>query len=142
MEVSEAESFVEVEVPQQKKLYNGVRFPAVVSNPLSATALPLTESIKAHKQVLESLLAESGALLLRGFPLNTPSEFNDVVEAFGYEEFPYVGGSAPRANVVGRVFTANESPPDQNIAFHHEMALVLSLSVLVFLSLLTLMKWN
>ena len=42
----------------------------------------------------------------------------------GYEELPYVGGAAPRTNVVGRVFTANESPPDQKIPFHHEMAQV------------------
>ncbi|KAF9613599.1 hypothetical protein IFM89_009269 [Coptis chinensis] len=52
------------------------------------------------------------------------SDFNQVVEAFGYEELPYVGGAAPRTNVIGRVFTANESPPDQIIPFHHEMAQV------------------
>jgi hypothetical protein len=31
---------------------------------------------------------------------------------------------APRTNVVGIVFTSNESPPDQPIPFHHEMAQV------------------
>lgn len=56
--------------------------------------------------------------------MKTAKEFNDVVEAFGYEELPYVGGAAPRTNIVGRVFTANESPPDQKIPFHHEMAQV------------------
>jgi hypothetical protein len=44
---------------------------------------------------------------------------------FGYKELPYVG-VAPRTNVdvVGRVFTANESPPNQSIPFHHGMAQV------------------
>ncbi|KAL0319308.1 UNVERIFIED_CONTAM: Clavaminate synthase-like protein [Sesamum angustifolium] len=43
------------------------------------------------------------AILFRGFDsLATASDFNDVVEAFGYEELPYVGGAAPRTNVVGR----------------------------------------
>ncbi|KAF8379536.1 hypothetical protein HHK36_028975 [Tetracentron sinense] len=31
----------------------------------------------------------------------TASGFNEVVEAFGYEEFPYVGGAAPRSHVIG-----------------------------------------
>ncbi|KAJ1378144.1 TauD/TfdA-like domain [Sesbania bispinosa] len=118
--------FAEIQIPQQKLFNNGVRFPAVLSPSSPATAVPLTvtQSIKTHKPFLESLLHQSGALLLRGFPLSTASHFNDVVEAFGYEELPYVGGAAPRTNVVGRVFTANESPPDQKIPFHHEMAQV------------------
>ncbi|KAH9714094.1 clavaminate synthase-like protein [Citrus sinensis] len=65
-----------------------------------------------------------GAVLLRGFDVKTANDFNDVVEAFGYEELPYVGGAAPRSHVVGRVFTANESSLDRNIPFHQEMALL------------------
>ncbi|KAK4266888.1 hypothetical protein QN277_023751 [Acacia crassicarpa] len=121
-----ADAFVKIQIPQQK-LYNGIQFPSVVSPPSSTSSSSLsllTQSIRFHKQFLESLLLESGAVLLRGSPLNTASDFNDVVEAFGYEELPYVGGAAPRTNVVGRVFTANESPADQKIPFHHEMAQV------------------
>ncbi|KAK8469764.1 hypothetical protein PHAVU_005G166000 [Phaseolus vulgaris] len=114
-------AFVEIHVPGQK-FVNGVPFPAVVS--ASASAIALTDSVKANKPFLQSLLLQSGAVLFRGFPLSTASHFNDVVEAFGYDELPYVGGAAPRTNVVGRVFTANESPPDQKIPFHHEMAQV------------------
>ncbi|KAJ4831082.1 hypothetical protein Tsubulata_006069, partial [Turnera subulata] len=63
----------------------------------------------------------TGAIIFRGFPVNTASDFNDVVEAFGYEEFTCFGGVSPRTHVVGRVYTANEGPLDQNIPFHHEM---------------------
>ena len=73
---------------------------------------------------VESLLREAGAVLLRGFPAWTTADFDGAMEALGYEELPYVGGAAPRTDVVGRVFTANESPPDQKIPFHHEMAQV------------------
>ncbi|CAK9153492.1 unnamed protein product [Ilex paraguariensis] len=118
--------FTVVEIPQQK-VYNGVFFPAVLSSDptrLTSDVSVLTEAIKLHKPWLDSLLHRSGAVLFRGFPLTTASDFNNVVEAFGYEELPYIGGAAPRSKVVGRVFTTNESPPDQKISFHHEMAQV------------------
>ncbi|KAK6914832.1 TauD/TfdA-like domain [Dillenia turbinata] len=117
--------FVETQIPYQKS-YNKTRFPAILSPPYQ-TSLKLsdfTQAIKDEKPFLDSLLHSAGALLFRGFPVNTASDFNDVVESFGFEELPYVGGAAPRTNVVGRVFTANESPPDQKIPFHHEMAQV------------------
>ncbi|XP_042517079.1 clavaminate synthase-like protein At3g21360 [Macadamia integrifolia] len=58
---------------------------------------------------------------MRGFPVTTAFDFDCVVQAFGYEELLYVGGAAPCTNVVGRVFPANESPPDQKVPLHHEM---------------------
>ncbi|KAF3963055.1 hypothetical protein ACB098_05G040500 [Castanea mollissima] len=123
-----SETFLEFQIPHQK-LFNGIQFPLVLSpNPKSQTppsSLSLfTQAIKTEKSFLDSVLHKSGAVLLRGFPVNTASDFNDVVEAFGFEELPYVGGAAPRNKVVGRVSTTNDSPPDQKIPFHHEMAQV------------------
>ncbi|XP_075663709.1 clavaminate synthase-like protein At3g21360 [Castanea sativa] len=123
-----SETFLEFQIPHQK-LFDGIQFPLVLSpNPKSQTppsSLSLfTQAIKTEKSFLDSVLRKSGAVLLRGFPVNTASDFNDVVEAFGFEELPYVGGAAPRNKVVGRVSTTNDSPPDQKIPFHHEMAQV------------------
>ncbi|KAK3219988.1 hypothetical protein Dsin_013958 [Dipteronia sinensis] len=122
-----ADYFTATQIPQQRS-YNSIPFPSVLS-PNPTTAVPvsvfhLTETIKTQKPFLDSLLHKTGAVIFRGFDVKTAKDFNDVVEAFGYEELPYVGGAAPRTNVVGRVFTANESPPDQKIPFHHEMAQV------------------
>ncbi|XP_043719765.1 clavaminate synthase-like protein At3g21360 [Telopea speciosissima] len=116
---------VEVSIPHQKS-FDGIPFPAIVS-PETTFDFDLPRFIGAitqHKSWLESLIHTSGALLLRGFPVITASDFDHVVQAFGYDELPYVGGAAPRTKVVGRVFTSNESPPDQKIPFHHEMAQV------------------
>ncbi|XP_042949726.1 clavaminate synthase-like protein At3g21360 [Carya illinoinensis] len=120
--MSESANFVEMQIPHQK-FYNGIQFPYALSpNPETPLSLShLTQAIKSQKPFLEALLLKSGALLFRGIPVSTASTFNDVVEAFGFDELPYVGGGAPRTKVVGRVTTANESPPDQNIPFHHEM---------------------
>ncbi|KAJ8433498.1 hypothetical protein Cgig2_018032 [Carnegiea gigantea] len=124
------EAFIDLHLPQQK-LYNNsskdtILFPLILSpNPSKITTLShFLDGIKSHKPWLESRLHHAGAVLFRGFPVSSAADFNDVVEAFGFEELPYVGGAAPRSNVVGRVFTANESPPDQKIPFHHEMAQV------------------
>ena len=74
---------------------------------------------------IEARLAATGALLFRGFPIDSAEHFAKFVEALGYPNFAYqgAGGNAVRENVVGdRVFTANESPPDRVIPFHHELA--------------------
>ncbi|CAN1138845.1 Clavaminate synthase-like protein At3g21360 [Linum perenne] len=118
--------FSEVTLPQQKQ-FDSVPFPAILTPNIQATPTTfniLTSAVKSEKPFLESLLLKSGVILFRGFPLTAASHFNDFVESFGFQELPYVGGAAPRTNVVGRVFTANESPPDQKIPFHHEMAQV------------------
>ncbi|KAJ4718030.1 Clavaminate synthase-like protein [Melia azedarach] len=124
-----ADPFIEIQIPQQRN-YNSISFPSVLSpNPATMTtdsysASFFTQTIRTQKPFVDSLLLKAGAVLFRGFDVTRAKDFNDVVEAFGYEELPYVGGAAPRTNVVGRVFTANESPPDQKIPFHHEMAQV------------------
>lgn len=121
-------------LPQQKSV-NGSSFPFVVL-PGSGSNFPngasVAQAIRENKAWLEDQLHRNGAILFRGFPILTPSDFNGVVEAFGYEELPYVGGAAPRTNIVGRVFTSNESPPDQKIPFHHEMAQVPEYPSIVF----------
>ncbi|KAL9268701.1 Clavaminate synthase-like protein [Drosera capensis] len=120
-----ADVFDEIQVPHQRH-YNGIPFPLILTpNPKSPTVSHhLPQFIRAHKPWLESRLHEADAVLLRGFLVDSAVEFNEVVEAFGFEELPYIGGAAPRNKVVGRVFTANESPPLQKIPFHHEMAQV------------------
>ncbi|POS80002.1 taurine catabolism dioxygenase TauD [Diaporthe helianthi] len=92
------------------------------------TAFTTTEAVAAwitqnQKQLID-LAKTHGAILLRDFcpPISTAADFDAVCKSFGLAEFPYVGGAAPRTVVSGSVFTANESPADQLIPFHHEMA--------------------
>lgn len=76
-----------------------------------------------QKRFIE-LAKTHGAVLLRDFcpPISTAADFDVVCRSFGLAEFPYIGGAAPRTVITGSVFTANESPADQLIPFHHEMA--------------------
>ncbi|GAB4842304.1 hypothetical protein Ancab_012274 [Ancistrocladus abbreviatus] len=125
-EASAEEVFRKLEITQQRLYKSGVRFPLVLSpnpsTPCNLSLIDFTEAIKEHKPWLQSLLHDAGAILFRGFPVSSASDFNDVVEAFGFEDYPYVGGVGLRSKVLGRIWTANESPPDQKIPFHHEMS--------------------
>jgi D-xylose reductase len=54
-------------------------------------------------------------------------DFGKFVVDLELEKYPYIGGAAPRTIIpveAGKdiIFTANESPPDQPIPFHHELA--------------------
>ncbi|KUI56098.1 hypothetical protein VP1G_03446 [Cytospora mali] len=80
--------------------------------------------ITRNQEQLVELAKTHGAVLFRDFcpPISTAADFDAVCKSFGLAEFPYIGGAAPRSVITGSVFTANESPADQLIPFHHEMA--------------------
>ncbi|GJQ08606.1 hypothetical protein GpartN1_g397.t1 [Galdieria partita] len=113
---------VESNIPEQKT-FDDQPFPFVLS--------PVTQSLTTSEWVnwihinandIEKLLNQYGAILFRGFPVESPEQFDSMVGAFGFKDFPYIGGAAPRKQVTARVFTSNEAPPSELIPFHHEMA--------------------
>lgn len=116
--------FSEVVRLYQQKSNEGIVFPTIlVPNPNVFKPGRLPDVVKANKQWLDSLLHKSGAILFRGFPVSTVTDFNDVVESSGYDDFSYgAGGAGARTKVSDRVYTANDSPPDQKIGFHHELS--------------------
>lgn len=128
--------FRECTVPEQRTIDHDIPFPQVLQPQIQSDLAPLVDAIAKNKFWLESQLERSGAILFRGFDVSTAADFDAVVKAFDYPELPYVGGAAPRSSVVGRVFTSNESPPDQKIPFHHEMAQVCFLLNVKFLHIL------
>eukprot|EP01018_Ginkgo_biloba_P036465 Gb_16281 [translate_table: standard] len=110
-------------IAQQKKLEDGSVFPMVLLPcPSSNPSIPsFLTSIQNNIEWLSNQLDRVGAVLFRGFPVKNASDFNAVVEAFGWEEQPYLG-AASRTRIQGRVYTANDCSLDQPIKSHHEMA--------------------
>lgn len=112
-------------IAQQQILEDGSLFPMVLLPPSPDENQSIgffVNAIQQNREWIDKKLKGVGALLFRGFPVRSASDFNAVVEAFGWEEHPYLG-LASRARVEGRVYTANEAPLDQPIKFHHEMAM-------------------
>lgn len=100
-------------------------FPSIISN---ASALDNAGAIQqwVHNNLntFEEELARSGALLFRGFPIDSAESFDTFSQSFGYPSFTYQESlsNAVRINYTERVFTANEAPKDVEIYLHHEMA--------------------
>jgi len=66
----------------------------------------------------------AGAVLFRGFGIDTPEAFDAFVRSFGLPGFTYRESlsNAVRVDLTSRVFTANEAPPEATIRLHHELA--------------------
>ena len=113
-----------ISIPEQRQV-EGQPFPLVLSPEASTDLEQALSWLKDNGDSLRSQMIETGAILLRNFPINSPDDFDAVVQAAGFQGMPYVGGAAPRNEVVkGRVLTTNESPPSEPIPFHHEMSQV------------------
>lgn len=108
-------------IPQQKLLEDGRLFPFVLQQ---RSPVDISSWASANKDRLKMLLKDQGAIMFRGFPMETPSDLQCLAEALDVEPLPYVGGAAPRITIYKDVHTTNESPPEKLIPFHHEMAQV------------------
>jgi alpha-ketoglutarate-dependent taurine dioxygenase len=100
-------------------------FPLVINNRTGLTNIAeAIDWLSEEAGALKAQLAETGALLFRGFPVATAEDFDAFSAAFGYQDFTYKESlsNAVRINFTPRVFTANEAPPDVEIYLHHEMA--------------------
>lgn len=112
-------------MPEQRALASGAgAFPLVLSPKTgSGSASELMCWCSKNSRQLRSLAERHGAVLFRGCNIKGADDFALVTRALGCEGYDYVGGAAPRTELVpGVVFTSNESPPDQPIPFHHELA--------------------
>ena len=112
--VNDSSAVAYASVPTQHN-YNGGVFPEIVVNNESCSTVEETVAfVKANQVELEAKLAKSGALLFRGFPLDSAETFDVFSAGFGYPNFTYQESlsNAVRINYTERVFTANEAPKD------------------------------
>ena len=86
----------------------------------------LATYIKANKEELTKHYYKNGALLLRGFELNTPKDFEDIALLFDARLKNDYYGTSPR-NIVKNtnyIYTASELPGYYPIMQHCEMSYV------------------
>jgi len=93
---------------------------------------PATEDLnlpnwaRSNREWLEEKLAKHGALLLRGFEVNSASQFADFVRAISDELIEYGERSSPRTSIGNGVYSSTDHPPDQPIVLHNEQSYTLN----------------
>lgn len=87
------------------------------------TTASLSEWCAAHRSELRRLLSDKGAVLLRGFSVETPQDFSEVAHAVsGGALQQYVAGVARRRRIADGVYSSTEYPPDVDMPCHNELA--------------------
>lgn len=85
-----------------------------------APGLNLVEWMKTHREELQTLLLQHGALLFRGFEIAGSDEFERCIVAGSGASLEYKFRASPRTTVGGNIYTSTDYPHDQVIFPHNE----------------------
>ena len=86
----------------------------------SADGNSLVDHVRAYRPALRAALHDTGALLLRGFPVGGVDGFDAAVREFSGDPLTYAERSSPRSTIKGNVYTSTDYPPDEEIFLHNE----------------------
>lgn len=82
----------------------------------------LIERYAAERGHFEAELLKHGALLFRGFGIDSQERLTAAVQAIGGEALDYVDGNSPRKKLGSGVYTSTEYPPEFFISLHNELS--------------------
>ena len=117
-------SLNEIFLPEQQEV-NAQVFPVIYEWKGSDELSTSVDWFESQAEWIRAQLLQYGAMLVRGLPVDSPDDFEQLIDRSGFPRMPYIGGAAVRSAVTaGRVLTSNESPSSEPIPFHHEMAQV------------------
>lgn len=99
-------------------LDNGHDFPFVLSTDYTDTSI--VGWMKNNTNFIDTKLKEHGAILFRGFQVNTIEKFQQFMSYFGDELLEYKLRSSPRHAVGDKVYISTKYPPEYAINMHSE----------------------
>ncbi|UQY35021.1 TauD/TfdA family dioxygenase [Pseudomonas fulva] len=86
----------------------------------SLPGVDLVQWATQNREHLERMLLQHGAILLRGFDVQTTRHFNAVIDALSSGALEYMFRASPRTRVGGNIYTSTDYPADQVIFPHNE----------------------
>ncbi len=101
-------------------LEGGKHFPLVVEP--AAGGVNLVSWAEGRREWIEAELLRHGALLFRGFEVESPERFEQFARAVAPELLDYFERAAPRVEVGRNIYTSTEYPAEHAIPLHHEMS--------------------
>jgi alpha-ketoglutarate-dependent taurine dioxygenase len=103
-----------------------VTFESMADVSLPALARPVTGGVnliawaESDKDRIQAILLSHGAILFRGFGIQSATEFERFIAAVSGQPLPYIERSSPRTRVNGEIYSSTEYPADQEIFLHCE----------------------
>jgi alpha-ketoglutarate-dependent taurine dioxygenase len=96
--------------------------------------LDLPGWVENNRAYIEQALGKYGAILFRGFNLNSVTKFERFIKAASGEALQYNERSSPRSQISGRIYTSTDYPPDKSIFLHNEQSynLVFPMKILFY----------
>ena len=82
----------------------------------------LSEWIAGNKAIIEKHLLKYGAVLFRGFGVNSKESFQDAVRSLSHKSMDYIDQTSPRTLISGKLYTSTDHPADQLIHMHNELS--------------------
>lgn len=76
----------------------------------------------AHRDQIGEWLRRDGAVLFRGFGLDTVEQFRAAATAISPDLLSYDDPTTPRTELGAKVYTSTEYPPEQTIPHHNELS--------------------
>jgi len=76
--------------------------------------------IKEQERALQSALVKHGAILFRGFEIDSVESFNSLITCFSNRAIPYMFRSSPRFSLSDRVYFSTTYPESRTINMHSE----------------------
>jgi len=95
-------------------------FPLVMQS--SMENVNLLEWAAGNRELIEEQLLAHGAILFRGFSVESPATFESFIKVTAGQLIEYSERSSPRSRVSGRVYTSTDYPSDQAIFLHNEQS--------------------
>ena len=75
-----------------------------------------------NSELLSNKLLKHGAILFRGFGVNTILAFENFVKSVSGNLMDYVDGNSPRTKIATGIYTSTEYPAEYPISLHNELS--------------------
>lgn len=109
--------------PLKSRFFPGLPdIPLVVEPDCSTSVSDLLQEIQTDRAWIEQQLLKYGAILIRGYDVHTPAEFQMVVACLVKEIADYTRGVSPRSRVSGKIYTSTDAPKMIPIPLHCELS--------------------
>ncbi len=113
----EASQIQEIAVKVSPLAYDSESF---VSISAQEQGLSLREWLAENLNAVENLLSKKGAILFRGFDMDTIEKFNGLATCFNADPIPYMFRSSPRYSLADNVYVSTTYPSARTINMHSE----------------------